>query len=265
MTRRGFLAASAAGATLAQTQTSAFRWPDGKRAAVSLTFDDARLSQVDAGLPLFEAAGVKATFYLSPVNVERRLEGWKKAAAAGHEIANHSRSHPCTANYRFSAKNALEEYTLARMEADILGGNADIARLLGVTPVNFAYPCGQKFIGRGEAVMSYVPVVAKHFLSGRGYLDESPNDPAVCDLAQLMGTGLDGLGFSELRRLAASAAAEGRWIVFAGHDIGKAAAQSCDAAALTEFCRYAKDPASGIWLGTVAEIARYVRERRARA
>ena len=263
MTRRTFFAAAAGGA-VAQTP-AAFRWPAGKRAAVSFSFDDARLSQVDAGLAVLEAAGVKATFYLSPPNLEKRLDGWKKAVAAGHEIANHSRSHPCTANYRFSATNALEDYTLATIEADIAGANADIARLLGVTPVSFAYPCGQKFVGRGAGVRSYVPVVAKRFESGRGYLDESPNDPQRCDLAQLMGTGVDGLSLSDMQRLAAAAVAEGRWIVFAGHEIGKPAAQSTDAAALEAFCRYAKDPASGIWIGTVAEIARYVRERRAGA
>ena len=37
-------------------------WPEGKTAALSLTFDDARLSQVDQGLPLLDSYGVKATF-----------------------------------------------------------------------------------------------------------------------------------------------------------------------------------------------------------
>ena len=39
-------------------------WLEGKTAALSLTFDDARLSQVDQGLPLLDAYGVKATFYV---------------------------------------------------------------------------------------------------------------------------------------------------------------------------------------------------------
>ncbi len=33
-------------------QQEDFRWPDGKRAAISLTFDDARFSQIDCGLPI---------------------------------------------------------------------------------------------------------------------------------------------------------------------------------------------------------------------
>ena len=31
---------------------STFHWPEGKQMALSLSFDDARLSQVDKGIPL---------------------------------------------------------------------------------------------------------------------------------------------------------------------------------------------------------------------
>jgi peptidoglycan/xylan/chitin deacetylase (PgdA/CDA1 family) len=59
----GFLMAGAG-----QAQNS-FPWPAGKRAAISLSFDDARQSQVDVGLPLLDRYGDKATFYLSPAGV----------------------------------------------------------------------------------------------------------------------------------------------------------------------------------------------------
>jgi peptidoglycan/xylan/chitin deacetylase (PgdA/CDA1 family) len=260
VTRRGFLGAAAASAA----QDASFSWPAGKRAAISLTFDDARLSQVDSGLALLDRAGAKATFYLTGRNIERRLDGWKRAAGSGHEMANHSQTHPCTGNYRFSAGNALEDYTLERMERDLDTASAEIERLLGVKPVSFAYPCGLKFVGRGQATRSYVPLVARRFLTGRGYLDEAPNDPAVCDLAQLMGTAFDGLGFAEMEKLVSAAAQEGRWIVFVGHDIGKPARQTTDAAALEQLCRFAKDPANGIWIETVAAIAKYVDSQRRR-
>ena len=42
---------------------SEFKWPEGKKMAISLTFDDARLSQADLGIPLLDKYGVKATFY----------------------------------------------------------------------------------------------------------------------------------------------------------------------------------------------------------
>src|SRR5690349_20329548 len=89
-----------------------FAWPDGKRAAVSLSFDDARPTQVDAGLPILDRYGVKATFYLSPPNVAQRQEAWRNAAAHGHEMGNHTLTHPCTGNFPWSRTNALEDKTL---------------------------------------------------------------------------------------------------------------------------------------------------------
>jgi peptidoglycan/xylan/chitin deacetylase (PgdA/CDA1 family) len=258
MTRRALLAAAASAA--APGAAAPFRWPEGKRAAVSLTFDDARLSQVDVGLPLFEKLGAPATFYVLPRSVEKRLDGWKKMVAFGHEIGNHSVAHPCTANYKFTA--GLEDYTLERMDAELVEANSLVRAQLGVTPVSFAYPCGNKFVGRGVDVRSYVPVVARRFQSGRGYLDESANAPDVCDLAQLMGTHFDGLTFAQMKVHLDKAAKDGRWVAFAGHEIGKAAAQTTDTGALTELVAYLKDPANGFWLDTVANIAAYVKRSR---
>ncbi len=259
------LAASLAGGwTAAQTGETAkkpFEWPKGKRVAVSMTFDDARTSQVDRGLDLFQKYGAKATFFLESRNIEQRLAGWKRAGAEGHEIANHSKTHPCTGNYAFSLKNALENYTLEKMAKDLDGANAEIERLLGVKPVTFAYPCGLKFVGRGREVRSYVPLVAERFLVGRGYMDEAANDPAFCDLAQALGTPFDDTTFARMQELVEKAAQEGRWVIFVGHEIGDAAFQTTDTAALSQLIQYSQDPANGVWLDTVANIGKYVKQQ----
>jgi peptidoglycan/xylan/chitin deacetylase (PgdA/CDA1 family) len=241
---------------------SAFQWPNGKRAAVSLSFDDARASQVEVGLAVLKRAGVKVTFFVNPGGLEKNLTGWRQAVTDGHEIANHTATHPCTGNYAFSAANALEGYTLETIAQDIDHANAAIENLLGVKPTTFAYPCGQKFVGRDASVKSYVPLVAERFLVGRGYLDESPNNPALVDLAQAMGTALDDLDYPAMKTLVDQAVADGRWVIFAGHDIGTRAHQTTDVRALDQLCAYLKQPANGIWLGTVAEIGAYVRDRR---
>src|SRR5262245_54167972 len=93
-------------ATYGLLAQSGFSWPEGKRVAVSLSFDDARASQVDVGVPLFDKHGAKVTLYVNARNLGSRVEAWKKAAAAGHEIGDHTNSHPCTLNLPFSAKNA---------------------------------------------------------------------------------------------------------------------------------------------------------------
>jgi peptidoglycan/xylan/chitin deacetylase (PgdA/CDA1 family) len=240
-----------------------FRWPEGKRAAISLSFDDARLSQVDTGLDLFRRLGIKVTFFLKSNNIGQRLAGWKQAVADGHEIGNHTMTHPCTANYAFSLKNSLESYDLQMMAAQLDGANGQIQRLLGVTPKTFAYPCGQKFVGRGTDARSYVPLVADRFLVGRGYLDESPNDPSVCDLSQAMGTAFDGMDFAQMKTIVDEAAKGRRWVIFVGHEIGERGYQITDVNALEELSSYLKDPANRIWLGTVEEIGRYIQHHRA--
>jgi peptidoglycan/xylan/chitin deacetylase (PgdA/CDA1 family) len=248
----------------ATSQSQSFQWPDGKRAAVSMSFDDGRVSQVNTGLPLLRKANVKVTFYVTPGAVETHLDGWKQAVADGHEIGSHSLTHPCTGNYAFSLKNALEDFDLQKMAAQLDEATARIQKLLGVTPTTFAYPCGLKFVGRGREVKSYVPLIAERFLVGRGYIDESANAPAFTDLAQAMGTPFDDLEFPQMKAIVDSAIKEGRWIIFAGHDFGERRRQTVDTRALETLIAYLKDPANGIWLGTVAEIGGYVKKQSGR-
>ncbi|MBN2131348.1 MAG: polysaccharide deacetylase family protein [Sedimentisphaerales bacterium] len=241
--------------------TNGFVWPPGKRAAVSLTFDDARLSQADVGIGLLDSYDVKATFYVSSSNVGKRLGAWQAAAAAGHEIGNHSMRHPCTGNFPWAREKALEDYTLEEMADELDRASAEIVAMVGVRPVTFAYPCGQKFVGRGENVRSYVPLVAARFLAGRGWRDEGANDPAFCDPAQLMAMELDGLTFEQLKALIEAARAKGFWLVLCGHEIGAGGRQTTRADTLRAFCEYARDPNNGLWVDTVANVARYVAER----
>ncbi|HZU25640.1 MAG TPA: polysaccharide deacetylase family protein [Bryobacteraceae bacterium] len=246
-------------------QTATFRWPEGKRVAVSLSFDDARNSQVDVGVPLFDRYGAKVTFYVNPPNMKDRLPQWKAAADSGYEIGNHTTSHPCSGNFGWSRNHALETYSPAMIANEMDGANADIERLLGIRAVTFAYPCGEKFIRRGEQTQSYVPLVAKRFLAGRGFRDEAANDPAFCDFAQLLGIDSDETSFEELRAVIATAEKTGGWVVFAGHDIGASGHQVTRAAALEQLLKYAKEPANGVWLDTVRTVASYIQAHRRKA
>jgi len=249
-------------AAASSRKQSPFRWPPGKKAALSLTFDDARLSQADYGLPILEVQGVKATFYVSLSALPDRLDIWKQALAAGHEIGNHSLRHACTGNFPFSRQKALENYTLDQMRTEILQANREIENLLGVRPATFAYPCGQKFVGRGPAVKSYVPLIAEHFLAGRGWFDEGPNDPAFCDFAQLLALELDGKSFIQLKPLLDRTIKQGGWLILVGHNIGLDGPQTTLIPTLKELCAYARDRRNGLWIDTVQTIAQYINTHR---
>lgn len=245
-----------------QQTNDTFTWPAGKRAAVSITFDDARMSQVEGGTALLDQYGVKATFYVVPGQVEERLEGWKKATASGHEIGNHSLNHPCSGNFPWARQKALENYTLDQMRTELIEANKNIETLLGVKPEVFAYPCGQTFVGRGLNTKSYIPLVAELFVTGRGWLDEGPNDPAFCDFAQLTGMEMDGKNFDEILPLLESAKQNHQWVVLAGHEMGESGEQTTRLSMLKKLIEYAQDTANGIWIAPVGTIANYIQRQK---
>ena len=239
-----------------------FQWPNGKKMALSLTFDDARLSQIDKGIPLLDKYSVKATFYLSPDNMVQRLDGWKKAISNGHDIGNHSLLHPCTGNFDWSKDKALEGYTLQEMSYELDSASKLITKMLGIKPVSFAFPCGQKFVGRGNTAKSYIPLISEKFESGRGWLSEGPNDPSFCDMSQLTGMELDGKSFEQIKTLINEAKSKGLWLVLAGHETNDGGTQTSILSTIAEICKYASDPANEIWIDNVHNIASYIKEKR---
>lgn len=239
-----------------------FQWPEGKKMGLTLSFDDARLSQIDNGISLFDKYGVKATFYVLPDNMVERLEGWKEAVSNGHDIGNHSIYHPCTANYGWPQERALENYTLARMHAELDSASKIIKDKLGIVPVSYGYPCGQTFIGRGTKTKSYVPLVSSMFETGRGWRSERPNYPIYCDMAQLNGMEMDGKSFDEIKELIEYAKNQGAWLILVGHEINDGGNQTTLLSTMDAICKYATDPSNGIWIDNIHNIASYINNKR---
>jgi len=249
-----------------------FPWPNGAVAAVSITFDDTRPSQLDLGIPVLDTHGIGATFYANPDSMEARADDWGKAAARGHEMGNHTVSHPCSGNFCWARGNALEDYTLERMESELRECNERIRRALGIVPKTFAYPCGQTYVGRGENLKSYIPLVAKMFLAGRGFMAECMNDPQVCDLSHLTSFSADHVnhGFlrmeADLKALVEHVSKEGGWLILTSHDVAKEPRhQAITVGELDGLCRILKDPARGIWTATVADAAKHLLESRGKS
>jgi len=258
-----------ASAQFYQTGTSqektAFRWPEGKVMAISLTFDDARKSQVENGIPLLDQFGVKATFYISPDNLINQVEAWKSACKNGHEIGNHTVVHPCSGNFEWSRNKALEDYTLQDMVMELDSASRFIEKNLGVHPVSFAYTCGQAFVGSGKNTKSFVPVISALFETGRGWRDEAPDDPVYCDMSKLTAIELDGKSFEEIKQIIESARNKGQWLIFAGHEMNEGGYQTSLLSTIEVLCSYASDPSNGIWISTVHNIASYIKDQRGEA
>ena len=63
-------------------------WPDGKKAAIVLTYDDGLKSQRDIVMPQLEAKNFRGTFFLyGQVVKDSDVPEWREASKRGHEWA----------------------------------------------------------------------------------------------------------------------------------------------------------------------------------
>jgi peptidoglycan/xylan/chitin deacetylase (PgdA/CDA1 family) len=228
-------------------------WLNGKKAALSFTFDDARQTQLTNAIPCLDQYGIKATFYVLQKNVERDVAGWQRIAQEGHEIGNHTISHPCSGNFAHSRHRALELFSWSQMEDEIIEANHLVKETLGVLPQTFAYPCGNSFVGRGPNRQSYVPLIAQYFKAGRATLN-SGNAKGICDVSHLHAVGIDRAEAENLIRLIDQARANNEWLIFYGHELGDVEGHGMTTDTFDEVCRYARQ-FEDIWIDTVAAIA----------
>src|SRR5260370_15234827 len=64
------------------------------RPAIALTFDDGPSESTPELLKILSAYGAPATFFQCGANVRRLSQVAREVAAAGHEIGNHTDTHP---------------------------------------------------------------------------------------------------------------------------------------------------------------------------
>jgi peptidoglycan/xylan/chitin deacetylase (PgdA/CDA1 family) len=144
----------------------------GKRAAVSLTYDDAMHQHLDHAMLHLELAGLRGTFFINTrggASFDSRADEWRAAAARGHELGNHTQYHPCPQRPGAPANpRCSEAYTLEQIEQELIAAEADLD---AVDPASrgrrtFAYPCGVDWVGPQRT--SYRDVVARMFAACRG-------------------------------------------------------------------------------------------------
>lgn len=95
---------------------------NGKKCAVVLTYDDAIPQQLDNAIPVLDSLGLKATFYITAYFARERLDDWKKVAAKGYELGNHTLFHPCAGGKGrewVKAEYNMNNYTVQRMIDEI--------------------------------------------------------------------------------------------------------------------------------------------------
>jgi peptidoglycan/xylan/chitin deacetylase (PgdA/CDA1 family) len=144
---------------IVQSSISDIAWKNEKRAAYSITFDDARVSHWQIADSLLRAAGIPATFFLNTKYLIKENVGnknwwwstWQALADAGHEIGSHTYSH--TPAYRLTPDEFREE--LRRSKQDILENITGINDSL-----SFSFP-------ESIAPDWSLPMVLEYFTSAR--------------------------------------------------------------------------------------------------
>lgn len=102
------------------------------RRVIALTFDDGPHPELTPKLlDLLRAQGVRATFYVVGRNVEAHPDIARRIVAEGHEIANHSWSHP-----------ALTSLGAARLQQEIGNTSNAIESATGRRPTSMRPPYG---------------------------------------------------------------------------------------------------------------------------
>ncbi|WP_249138309.1 polysaccharide deacetylase family protein [Phenylobacterium montanum] len=211
---------------------SATQWPNGAKAAVVLTYDDALESQLDHAVPALDAAGFKATFFLAGVKLAD-VERWRAAAAEGHELANHTIFHPCPASSSSSDRRYTSEaYTPESMLKEIEQQNVLLTALDGKPTHGFASPCGQTMAG-GDDYLEALRT-AKLVTYVRGVYtspDDLRADVGRIDPMHVPSRGFpEGVAGAQLIDFAKQAEAGGGMAVYLFHGVGGDYLQVSDAA-----------------------------------
>lgn len=95
--------------------------------AVALTFDDGPSADTERVLDLLDEYGVRATFFMVGRQVERFPRTARRVAESGHEIGNHSYSHPIYL-YRGARETRRQLERTQQIIADVTGVYARLAR-----------------------------------------------------------------------------------------------------------------------------------------
>lgn len=239
-----------------------FAWPEGAKAAVTLSYDDGLVTQLEKALPQLNQAGIRATFFPSGDGLTEpaNIAAWSAAAAAGHEIGAHTIHHPCDGARDFVRKGfSLQEYSEARLREE-LKQNLDIIEKFGIHRGKrvFAYPCGESMYGEGLK-KSYVPVIKEIFSAARG-VTEKIAAPETVDLYDAPCFGVT-CGAKGMIDIVENARENGGWAIILFHGVGGDYI-SVEAGAHREFLRYLVAEKGNVLTAPFGEISALIEKRR---
>jgi peptidoglycan-N-acetylglucosamine deacetylase len=238
---------------------------NGKTAAVVLTYDDALNEHLDSVVPLLDKYKLKATFYVSGSNgvLSARISEWRKAAAKGYELGNHTLYHPCTGRKPgrefVPPEYDLSTYTLRRINDEIAMTNAFLEAIDGRKVRTFAYPCGDRFIGEA----AYLKPGAHRFAGARG-VSFSLETVQKTDLNNISCFMVNGQTGEELIALVQEALSTNTMLVFLFHGVGGTHNLNVSSQAHRQLLEFLSKNRSRTWVPTMVDAALFIQKRKSK-
>ena len=243
------------------SRSEPFQWPGGARAAVSLSYDDALPSQLDSALPALNALGLKATFYLtlSSPTVSQRLPEWRRAAAAGHELGNHTLFHPCSRSAPgrdwVAAHRDLDRISVTQLREEILLANAYLNAIDGQTERTYTAPCTD-LLAAGHP---YLPAIRSEFVGIKSRVGGVAPSLATLDPWDVSTAGPVDASGAALIAIVQDAAAKGTLASITFHGIG-GDYLSVSKVAHQALLQHLADNPKLYWVERFVKIAQHVRK-----
>jgi sialate O-acetylesterase len=241
-------------------------WSGDRKAAISLTFDDALLTHLEIVGPLLKKHHLNGTFFVATGNERWRnhLDAWRQLAREGNEIGNHTVTHPCLLS---RIEPHSQEFTPEMMEGEVRDAAHEITMQIGSQRgLTFAYPCGNISFGpiaqQVNNAALYLRYVADHSFAARAYSANSPQNPDGLSVLTITDLGeTEGKDFPALLAMAAPALREGFWGIYCFHGVG-GDWLSTPVDALDELAGFLEKH-SEIWSAPFGDVVRYIQERKA--
>jgi len=197
-------------------------------AAVSLTYDDGYVDNIDVAVPTLETYGYRGTFYLTKNMVDQQaaITGrnlnieWQQLHLKGHEIGSHGVYHTCSSvTGSYNDANSIP--------VEVSSSKDWLNETIGYDPFrSYAYPCGETKAYDQAGSLSetyYSNYVANEYYTARG-VEGGINKPSElkADRTNLKSYVLtpDNTSVSYVESILSEAATNREWVIFIFHSIG---------------------------------------------
>lgn len=234
-----------------------FTWPEGRKAAVCLTYDDGLDCHLDVAIPALDQHQLKGSFYCTGYapSLYERVEEWREAAGKGHELGNHTLFHPCHGDSFdwIKPEYDLNSYTFDQLKNELRTANSLLKAIDGREERSFAYTCTNYTIDG----ISFIDSISSMFPSARGGgpLPESMKD---VDRYYVPSWGVIDPTGEELIAYVNEALDKGTMAVIMFHSVG-GGYLNVSTEAHEQLLTYLDSRRDVIWTDTFLEVMNYVK------